>query len=286
MYDKILHINFRNAKLFLKDKRTKDFVFNVGGYGKRKDRENGNFVEPITVHQVSNLLHVLMGERPVPSFRKSFYPRVENIFNIASNGYLMITTPTEVIKRKDVEITQFVGEITTLNKSAWNSWAKPNTIQWFKIKKYFGVELFEEFITKMNKAVGYNVTHKPFMELLNITNKFEGNLFDDVLEFLLENKKTPIINFITKDVCNISEVTVNRTTLGETVVKGVDNARFLSGDIILFMTDDEITKLKVNSATILDGGFATIVDVIDVDDFYNSDLIGFTKISEISDIKH
>ena len=286
MSDKILHIKFRNAKLFIKDNGTKDFVFNVGGYGKRKDRVNGNFVEPITVHQVSNLLHVLMGERPVPSFRKSFYPRVENIFNIAQNGYLKIDTPTEVVKRKDGEVTQFIGEVTTLNKSAWDSWTKPSNIQWYKIEKYFGEELFKEFITKMNKAVGYNVTHKPFMELLNITNKFEGNLFDDILEFLLINKKTPIINFITKDVCNISEVTMNYRTLGETVVRGIDNAKFLSGEIYLPMDDEYINKLKVNTATILDGGLATIVDVIDSDDFYESDIVDFSKISDISDTKY
>jgi len=286
MSDKILHIRFSNAKLFVKDPRTKDFVATIGGYKKRVDRVNGNFIEPITTHQISNMLHVLMGERPVPSFRKVLYPRVENIFNIASNGYLKIDTPTEIVKRKDNEVTQFLKEVTILNKSAWNSWAKPNTIQWFKIEKYFGKELFDIFVFKMSRAIGYKVNSKSFMNLLNIVNRFENGLFDDELKFLGENKKTPIINFLTKNIADISEITKNYKTLGETIVKGIDNVNFLSGDIYLPIKNEDILKLKTNSATILDGGLASIVEIIDIDNFYLSDLVGCSKIGDISGEKY
>ncbi len=49
-------------------KKTNDFIFDLNG--KRQRRDTLFYKEPVTVHQVSNVLHVLFGERPKPSIRE------------------------------------------------------------------------------------------------------------------------------------------------------------------------------------------------------------------------
>ena len=82
MNNKYIKLSFRDAKLFPKNIKTKDFTSDLSvasknrlvlSRSKRCEGVNNNFKEPITVHQISNMLHTLIGERPVPSFRKVFY---------------------------------------------------------------------------------------------------------------------------------------------------------------------------------------------------------------------
>ena len=85
-----LILKFRNAGLFRKHFNTKDKIWDIDGSRDRKDEPE--FVEPITVHQVSNMLHVLFGERPKSTVRKSAYDRLEYYFDKASDSYIKITT--------------------------------------------------------------------------------------------------------------------------------------------------------------------------------------------------
>jgi hypothetical protein len=285
MGNKVIKIEFRNAKLFVKDTKTKDFVLTTGGeYMKRKDRPNTNFVEPITVNQVSNMLHVMLGERPVPSFRYVPYSKVDEIFDIANNGYLKITTPTQTVERDDVTITNFMPEITTLNKAVWDSFSKPPSIEWFKVEKYFGDELFNEFIKLFKKLIGYNPQDKPFIYYQNKLPSY--NDISPVVEFLLKHKKKPILNFLTKGgTFDFSEITKSGR-IGETVIKGVTDAYFLSGIIYITVPEEMLDRFQFNTANILDGGLATITKIFDEDDFFESDTLGFTRIKNISTQTH
>jgi len=102
---KYLILEFDNAKLFPKDETSnnkdkviennliiKNGVISVTKAKRTNRNEMLNFVEPITVNQISNALHVFFGERPVPSFRNVFYSKVDKIYEMAMNSYLNISS--------------------------------------------------------------------------------------------------------------------------------------------------------------------------------------------------
>lgn len=73
--NKYLELSFENAGLIVSDNGR-----NV----------SNRFVEPITIFQVSNVIHKLFGERPVPTFRQSNIPIIGYLYNKASESYLKI----------------------------------------------------------------------------------------------------------------------------------------------------------------------------------------------------
>jgi hypothetical protein len=290
MSNKYIKLSFKNAKLFPKNVKTKDFtrILSLNSkdnlYFSRCSRgllEMASFKESITVHQISNMLHTLIGERPVPSFRKTFYNRNETIFELANKSYLKIDSPKTTKTRKDEVFETYIDEFTKTNKSASDSWTKPSSIQWFKIKKYMGVN-YDEFIEIINSSLGYDVTKKPFETLLNSYSK-EGVKLDIVINFLLDKKKTPIVNFLTKEIADRSEITKNGL-LGETIISGIDNVYNISGEILVPYEQGFVDKLRKNTTNILDGGFVKIEGV-----FYEyelNDTDEFILVSEISDEKY
>ena len=72
---KYLELSFQNAGLIISDNGR-----NV----------SNRFVEPITIFQVSNVIHRLFGERPVPTFRQSNIPIIGYLFHKAAESYLKI----------------------------------------------------------------------------------------------------------------------------------------------------------------------------------------------------
>ena len=291
MVDRYIKLRFINAKLFPKNKKTKDYIVNVSTTKKGKliftDSKRGNeeitsFKEPITVHQVSNMLHTLIGERPVPSFRETFYDRDESVFNLALNSFIKISSP-KINRNLNGEVVEtFIPEFTKVNKSKWNSWSKPNKLHWFKIEKYMG-EHYQQFISEISGVLGYNVEEKPFEDLFLIALGDER--FNEVLNWLTGIKKAGIINFLTNEKFDRSEITRNKFSgLGETITSGIDYAHFLSGEILVPYDENFTNKITKSSTNILDGGYCEIVGVYYVDELENTD--DFTLVSEISDEKY
>lgn len=290
MNTKYIKLAFFNAKLYPKNNRTKDYVANLDidnkgnllfKHSKRADEIFSSFKEPITVHQVSNMLHTLVGDRPVPSFRLVPYGRNENIFNIAKNAFIKINSPKVKTKRNGEEIETFIPELTKQNKAAHNSWSKPSVVHWFKIKKMMA-ETYDEFIGLINDAVGYDVTSKPFEELLNCYEKY-GNKLNSTLDFLKKENKTPIFNFMTKENIDRSEITKNNRVL-EVVNSGIDYAYFIDGEILIPYDELFVNKLIKDTTNILDGGYVEIVGVFHDYEIENPE--NFTPVSEISDEKY
>lgn len=289
MIDKYIKLRFENAKLFPKNKKTNDYISNVSitkkgklifTHSKRSDEKITSFKEPITVHQISNMLHTLIGERPVPSFRETFYKRNEDIFNIALNSFIKIDSPKVKKNVNGEEVQTFITEFTKVNKSVWNSWAKPKKLHWFKIKKYMD-NYYQEFIEKMSEVLGYNVEEKPFENLFNIA--IDNSEFDDVIKWLNQIKKTPIINLLTKEDADRSEITKSGR-LAETITSGIDDVYLLHGEILIPHQEDFVKKIIKTSTNILDGGYCEIVGVYYADELDNTD--DFTLVSEISDEKY
>jgi hypothetical protein len=291
MSDRYIKLSFENAKLFPKNIKTKDFVgfVDVNHKGKlffnkisRGLNEVTSFKEPITVHQISNVLHVLTGERPVPSFRKTFYKRDEFLFDLAKKSLLKIHSPKTLKNIKGENVETYIDEFTKVNKSAWNSWSNQPSIQWFKIKKYMG-DNYDEFIKIINDSLGYDVTTKPFEELSNICNKKNVNL-NLVIEYLNSINKTPIINFLNKEVSGRSEITRHVSSLGETITSGIDIVNNINGEVLIPYNQSFIDRLTKNSANILDGGVIKIIGVFYEDELNETE--DFILMSDITDEKY
>jgi hypothetical protein len=289
MSDKFIKLAFSNAKLFPKNIKTKDFIANqsvsskgklIFTHSKRNEEKLTSFKEPITVHQISNMLHTLVGERPVPSFRSVFYDKDKDIFELAKNSFIKFNSPKTKVKKGDVEIESYILENTKINKSVWNSWTKPNHIQWFKIKKYFGGD-FDEFIDILNDLLGFDVTKKHFSELSNIKETY-GEKLNPIIQFLKNKNKTPMINYLTKAQSELSEI-VRSTSLGETINSGVDNTYFLDGEILVPFSDVFVSRLIKNTTSILDGGYVEILGVFEEYELYDTE--NFVSVSSISDEK-
>lgn len=279
---KYLHIKFCNAKLFPKNKFNKDYVniFNVPI--KRSTLTNNNFVEPITISQISNIIHVLWGKRPVPAFRYVPYDIVPELYNMARLSYLKISTPKQPIVRNGATVQEFIPELIQTNKSQWNSWKKVTNIQWFMVEGYFQDKNdFNMFISLLEKTIGFNPTVKPVAMLANLSIDYN---IKEIIDWLIIKKRTPLIHFLdgNKDSTLLSGILTMRFPY--TVIRGVEKIYNLSGDIFIPVNDELLSKIYKNSTTLLDGGFTYIVDVIDIDDM--DSLYDYEKVGEISNEKY
>lgn len=292
MSNRYIKFRFENAKVFPKNKWTKDFVSNLSvdnkgkfyyGRSKRGGDNTTSFKSPITINHVSNMLHTLVGERPVPSFRYVFYGKQENIFNIAKESFIKIDSPKINVLREGVEYDEFIPENICIDKSPFDAWSKPSKLHWFKIKQYMRQD-YDDFISILNESLGYNVTKYPFEDLRMGYNKF-GYKLDPVIDFLSSKRRTPIINFMTKETFQRSEVTSSVAAgLGETVNNGVDVVNILSGEIIIPYTDEFYNKMITSTTNILDGGYVEMVGIYYGDEI--SDINEFKHISEFSNETH
>ena len=74
---KYLRLKYKDARLF-PTKRGTGKNGKVYELGKSPVNRKGLvWEEPITPYQVSNVIHVLFGERPVSSIKKTFYPKID-----------------------------------------------------------------------------------------------------------------------------------------------------------------------------------------------------------------
>jgi hypothetical protein len=281
MKNKFLVLGFKNAKQF-KPGKYKDKVGDLSG---TKDRDSMNFfVEPITKFQVSNLLHVLFGERPSPSLRETLIPRIDYYFDKAENSYIKLDSLK--VKNKKGE-DGFIYETMQIKKSVWNSWNPQSFIYWGKVKLLLE-ENYDNFINLLTELYGYNPTTKTFQWWIDF---FRKNPNDKVKDYIKSLKgKTPLYTILFetgKDfVWNMNSRTMRTVNFG-VIKNGVTKHH---GTIIVPVSDEDLSKLSRANGTILDGGFVWIKGVftenqIDWDDYVllgeiNSEKTNLTKYYE------
>jgi hypothetical protein len=118
---KYLILDFKDAGWFsTPNKYSKDFYNSCGVYFARKGLPQ--YKEPITYHQISGMLHVLLGERPKPSLRSSVIEEIPEILELAKNSYIKITSfyEYETINGNEIVAKESFRE----RKSVWNSYSK------------------------------------------------------------------------------------------------------------------------------------------------------------------
>ena len=134
---KYLELHFRDAGLFRKHEDCRDIMFNMAGREKRKSVTE--FIEPITVHQISNMLHVLFGERPKPINRETEYNKIDYIFEKALASYLLI----ETYKTPNGE---YYKETIQTKKSVHNAWNTVSYMNWQRVKRLLGNDFYSLLI--------------------------------------------------------------------------------------------------------------------------------------------
>jgi hypothetical protein len=268
-----LVIRFKNAKLF-DNKNSKDKVFNQDANNINRS-EIKNFVEPITSHQVSNLIHKLFNERPVPLRRKVFYNKIDYYVKKANNSYI-------TFDNKD-----YNTDVITLKKAVSDAYSKQTShYNWLHIKKYLNDdEFFDKFINFISKELSIDTLSVPFSEVVDLIINHKN---DKIKNFIKDNCKSKTFYgyfyHLNKNgerdyttIFNIGETTL-------TVFRGKPCiVSIYSGRIYIPMSDHDLEVLQNKSSgvsSILDGGLAYIERVIDVQDINTSNKY-YTKVSDI-----
>lgn len=270
MNNNYLILGFKNAGLFT-NKKSKDKVFDLGITKQRSEVDF--YVEPITVNQISNMIHVLFGERPVPSLRSVVYNRVDYLFNKAMESYVRIDSNQKYNKFKD--LMEYISETIQVKKGVWNAWNPINLIFWERVKQILEDD-YDSFISLLKDEFGLDPESISFEDM---RKKIVNSSNENIKNFLINLKgKKCLHNDIYSEIS--CELNANAKT-ALLVNRGVEKVIKLSGEILVPISDDDIIKLQNSKgcATILDGGLVYIKG-IKSGDTITSD--GFRKVSEIS----
>lgn len=287
-----LVLNFENARLFRKMNKEKvnrscnDFVFEYTGNQISRDYVPA-FIEEITPHQISNMLHVLFNERPVPSLRSCTYPRMEYYFEKAQNSYLKITTPKN-------DKGEYYYETMHVKKAVGNSWNPSVSVNWEIVKRYIDDDVkFDLFLNKLNEVLEIDAKSIPFLKIrekvINLSVNKRLELYDliknlgriDGLKDYFGKYKNDLTFLKPVD----SAITVKKNKTARTVNTGLEKVINHSGQIIVPVNDEDVLKLRTSSkgfAKILDGGLVWI-DSIKYSN--NISVDGFRLVKDISDEK-
>lgn len=278
--NQFLVLNFKNAGLFRKKNRTTDKIFDISS--KRNREDEPEFEEPITEYQISNVLHVLFGERPVPSIRESLYPKSEYLANKAKCSFLKIDSYVN-------EKQNYQSEIKQLNKPCWNSWNPQSFMNWERARIVLGEEFFNKFCSVVEDVFNTSIKKISFNEVKEKILKIKDERLDGIFSELISNNKKFFYNSFFGSGNELSDVNRNMNQDKKamlTIIKGIDRVIKLDGQILVPVSTEDIDKIRLNkgTATILDGGIVYIKDLIN-SNFINPERMGFTKLSEIKTTK-
>lgn len=275
-----LKLKFNNAELIKTHRKTKDWVVDYINSEKndRKRRENGkfkNFKEPITVYQISNMLHVLFGERPSPTRRETIIPKDDYIFNKAKESYLKINNILTKTKSKGDKI--YISEIKQLQVPTHDSNHNNPIISWEIISKLCGDKYFE-LITKINETLKIkDCTKFTYLDIKSRLNELNSNEF---YSFLDKDFK-PIRDSI-KDGRDFHITKAKRVAI--TYVRRVDNTIKLHGEILIPVNEDDLLRISKSKGVVglLDGGIVYIDSVLNDYEIGVDYIEEFKLVSEIS----
>lgn len=260
-----IKINFQSAKLVIDDSNYKIKV------------TDKNFVDMnhlIKIEPISNMLHVLLGERPVATNKITFNKRINFIDDVVKNGYVKIDSALSY-KTNSGDLKPNI-EFTQGKKSVWDShmtniFTKINEnentkgyMNWGQLKRRFLLNNKEKYYLILDKINEYSPIKNPWEEMslsetFNLIRTSERK--HDFLNFLIDIKQTPLALLLKGDSdcsslnknysCNLSAKTVNLYVLKKITVNGS----------FLLPFDEQLKSNLFKGqgvATYLDGGMADL----------------------------
>lgn len=280
-----LHLKFENAKLFAGkyfDKKKFNKRYNPVD-DSTYEKQGLTFVEPITIHQISNIIHVLFGERPVPTLRASVYDKNEYYFNIAKKSFIKLNNNSYIKDDKNI----IFSETTTVMKYKHNAHSNDNRTCWEYIRRYLGDDNLSIFINKLNNILKIkNVDTIPINYVRDMLVEYQSSSeYVDLIEWLKSNKKLAVNGFLQfkSDMNQFSPNNNSKNILDSTkltYINGVDSVVKYSGELIIPITHNDLNHIKSVSTgvmSLLDGGLVYIVGV--KNDFMP---INFVEVKHIS----
>lgn len=284
--DKCLILSFSNAGIFSESFRSKDKMSDIEGLHDRDALSKINVpIGTLSRRHVANLLHVLFGERPSPSIRKTYIKPVCEILTLAEKSRVKITTVTEEIEDKaKIKKSIYPKEVKVVRKSIVNSW-QPNKhsivlngkvqqfaglLYWERARQYLGEELLEDFKKVVSLLLGEDGTKLPIEKVIEKLNAeyLENEIVKVFLQKLQEKEKTPFLRLLKGEVATAAFNQVTNINVRLTVPKGIEKIEKISGTIYVPINEYWINKLKngTGTGTFLEGGVVFIKGVQDLSD--------------------
>jgi hypothetical protein len=267
--NKFLILEFRDASLIKSHRGTRDKFSDPNGRGLKVDRgECTQFVEPITTQQVSNMLHVLFGERPKPKNRYTFYSRIDYLFEKAKESYIKIDN----IKDK---YGNYQSELFQTHKPFWNSTQTSSFMNWNRVYKLLGNDLYTFFTSVIKDVFNQTPETITFITLSDLLKESTDPRVIEMFDALKKRNKKCLEECIKGKSAGINKTVSTMLT----IIRGVDKQINFNGSIIVPVDDEDIEKIRSakGCATLLDGGVVFIKGLKN-----NVNVDGYTKMCDIS----
>jgi hypothetical protein len=282
-----LILRFKGAGIF-NPKWSKDKVFDAAGMHDRKTF--GTIDVPVgclSKRHISNVLHVLMGERPAPSIRASFIKPIESIRKLADGARVKIDSLITLDKKGN---KHYLKETKTVRKSIPNCWntashsitlnginkpLKGETLSWELIKVYLGDVLYQSFLKLVKTCIGDSALKERVEDVIGLLSSKHNSAVRAFIAECSEACKEPMAHLLRGSTeaaafNQSSDVLVRRT-----VCKGVEEISRIDGTIYVPMSNKDLDRVRKGpgSATILEGGVVFIEGVDDFSDNLISDTL-------------
>ena len=260
MPQKALLIKFENAGIFPETRRSSDKMYDLRSMKiKRKDAPvidipPGKF----DWRHVSNVLHVLMGERPVPTIRETLLKPDSDIQEAAKQARVHIETP---VNDRGYETREMMTARKTV-KDAWQTsriayfldgkpvQIKGGLLYWARLERLLGTALLDDFIKIVQEITGQSNVTKHFsahcvIEMLH--DNFEEPRVQDFCQKCIKASRSSLVNVI--DPKGNKESITFHTGVGsklniQMVNSGPETIVKLSGTIFVPVNEELISRLS------------------------------------------
>jgi hypothetical protein len=281
-----LILKFKGAGIYSSPQWSKDKVCDSSGVHDRKTFPTMDIpIGTLSKRHISNVLHVLMGERPAPSLRSSFIKPIDEIKALADESRVKI----ESVIGKDKDGKEFyLREIKNIRKSIGNSWntsshninlkgidkpLKGLVLSWANMKLYLGDELYSEFIELTKTLLGEKYLSERIEDVISSLSLLSSSKMSEFIKLCSFAHKEPFAHLLRGDTTKAAFNQASDINVRRTVCKGVESISRIDGTIYIPMTDEFFNRIKngPGSATILEGGVVYIDGVADFSENLISD---------------
>jgi hypothetical protein len=267
-------VTFKNASVFENSRSSNDRVFHNGNSLSRSKADRLLVPEnKIDVRHVSNLIHVLMGERPTPSLRSSGAKKDPEIVKSAKNARYKLN---RISSRETKFCRKAVGD--SWQKTAYHyslkdgiKQVKGGHLYASRLKRYIGSQLYEEFLKLSDSIAAKNSPKKHLTTRERIELLSQNGDSKKVNAFAIKCKQsgaTSLHNLIMPKA-NYESIGLHQSkkdwSKNALLISGAPESVSRYNGVIYVPADDDnfINRLENGNgtATFLEGGFAYIDDV-------------------------
>lgn len=295
MSGKALIINFKNAGIFPYSRWSSDKMYDL--YGAR-DGKTPRFAAPVMqipagrfdFRHVSNILHVLMGERPVPTIRRTLLKPDKTIHEAARGALVvidaLISDEGKYTGIETINARKSVSNAYQTSKTVYHLHGQPvpikgGLIYWRRLERFLGSGLLKVFVDTLQDIsqdadVIRSMTAQRAIEILH--DNYDSPKVRIFCEKCLKAKLTTFVNIINPHG-NKNSITIHsdkRTRLNMLIVgSGPEKIIRLSGKIFVPLDNNLLARLEngCGVATVLEGGMAYIAGIDD----WSEDLVWNAK---------